>query len=189
MRGRNGNGGMTMIEVLAATVLASLMLSAVVGVLTGLSRQQKTALRNSDSQVWSRQLASLFDWDYKNSRFTTSTSQAVRVEGFAARDFVTGRPTGRPSIIEYSVKNTGVANALVRRETHPDEPLGDNSREEILLTSVDRIVIGNATLKAVAGVVMPSIASEPTAIPDRFNIEIFEPKNALPLFAIQLHVR
>jgi hypothetical protein len=180
---------MTAIEVLAATVLASLMLGAVVGVLGGLSRQEKLLLARRFEPPWKRQLIGQLEWDLKNSRWMSASPHALKLEGFTARDFHTGMPLGRPATIEYLVQNNGPRRLLMRRETHVDEPTGDNARLELVLVDVERVVFGGSAISAPGAVIMPPQKVESVPVPGQLVVEVYGSNHAGPIISQSLNIR
>ena len=94
--------GMTAIEVLVATLLASLMLGSVVGFFGALTRQERVLRKRAKMPPpWHLQLADQLQWDLTNSREFVVSPDGVTLVGFASRDFATDEPTGRPAQIAY----------------------------------------------------------------------------------------
>jgi hypothetical protein len=181
---------MTAIEVLAATVLASLMLGSVMGVLGGLTRQQRALRMQSGAPSWHRQFADQLLWDLQNSRDVVASRNGVRLVGFAGRDFASGRPTGRPTSVEYYLLDAGNDRFLVRREEQLDAQTNDNWRVEIVCRGVRQFNFG-ATIVDHATAGHPSAIRQDagTPVPERIAVKIYNVENGPPLFDQQLILR
>jgi hypothetical protein len=181
---------MTAIEVLAATVLASLMLAAVAGLLGGLSRQERILRAKSDSPPWHQQFIEELSWDLQNSRQFSAASNLVRLEGFAARDFATGTPTGRPAVIEYFLIAAANDRWLVRRETHPDELRTGASRTEVVCRGIERMQWGATTVDTVAeSAAMIAPTATLATLPDRIAVQLYESGSTSPVFDRTVQLR
>jgi hypothetical protein len=174
---------MTAIEVLAATILASLMLASVVGVLGGLARQQRKLMAPGGEKSWHQRLASQIEWDLQNSREYNAMPTGVRLTGFAGRDFANGRPTGRPTTIDYYLMNAGGETYFVRREAHVDARTNSNWRSEVAARGVTRFDFGSTTVVRTAGELVASgPRGEPQPIPNRIQLSLFAAENGIPEF-------
>jgi hypothetical protein len=174
---------MTAIEVLAATILASLMLASVVGVLGGLARQQRKLMASGGEKTWHQRLASQIEWDLQNSREYNTTPTGVRLTGFAGRDFASGRPTGRPTTIDYYLVNAGGETYFVRREAHVDARTNSNWRSEVAARGITRFDFGSTTVAQTPGGTTasgPQGKSQP--IPNRIQLSLFAAGNEFPEF-------
>ena len=139
-----------MVEVLAATLLAALLMSAVLGVLKAVTGHQK-AFNRGLQESWQSQLCALLEWDLCNSKTVLLTSDGFELRGFAGRDLVSGMPLHCRTSIQYTVKKNRDDSCLVRTETHLDAPNLDSMRCELVLGRVERIVLGDSgspTLKS-----------------------------------------
>jgi hypothetical protein len=177
---------MTAIEVLVATLLASLMLGSIVGVLGGLARQER-ALRKRVSipPQWHLQLAEQLQWDLSNSREYVASPDSVTLVGFAGRDFATDQPTGRPTEIAYYLVDAIDDRWLVRREEHRDERTDDSSRIEILCGGVERLQFGESVVDQAVRASGRSTSSNPTIatpIPERVAIKLHGRAENAPMF-------
>lgn len=142
--------GLTMVEMLAATLLAALLMSAVLGVLKAVTSHQKAFTRGLQ-ESWQPHLCALLEWDLCNSKTVLLTSDGFELRGFAGRDLVSGMPLHCRTSIQYAVKKVRDESWLVRTETHLDAPNLDSVRRELVLSRVEQIVLGGsgtATLNA-----------------------------------------
>jgi hypothetical protein len=132
---------MTLVELLAATILAAMLMAAVLGVLKGVTREQR-ALRGSASPMgWQTQLIRQLEWDLTNSRTLKMTASGFRLHGFAGRDFVSGAPLHCRTRIEYAVENMRGKSFLMRSEAHLNSPSLDNQSFDLVCNQIERIVL------------------------------------------------
>lgn len=184
--------GMTAIEVLAATVLAALMLAAVSGILGMLARQDRELRSDRSHQSWEGQILERMRSDFRGSRLYSVSRERLQLVGFAARDFVTGQPTGRRAIIEYYLVEAKGERWLLRRESHPDDRTNDSSRVELACRGIDRVAFGDLFVDAVF-VARNAPARPPqndlASIPESVPIRMFASASVAPLIAKVLQVR
>jgi hypothetical protein len=159
-----------MVEVLAATLLAALLMSAVLGVLRGVTQHQKAFTRGFE-ESWHSQLCGLLEWDLSNSKTVLVTADGFELRGFAGRDYVTGMPLHCRTSIQYTVKKVRYESCLVRIETHLDAPNLDSQRSELVLSRVEQIVLGEPE-GAAAKAAKAKEPEEGTPLPDQTTVVI-----------------
>jgi hypothetical protein len=130
-----------MVEVLAATLLAALLMSAVLGVLKAVTAHQKEFTRGLPD-TWRSRFCALLEWDLQNSKTVLLNPDGFELRGFAGRDLVSGTPLHCRTSIEYAVKKVRDESCLVRTEIHLDAPNLDSVRRELVLSQVERIDLG-----------------------------------------------
>jgi Tfp pilus assembly protein PilV len=124
--------GLSALEVLVATTLASLMLAAVAGVLGALARQERSLRRGQALPAWQQSFADQLLWDLRNSRRMSVTNTGVWLSGYGSRDFATGCPTGRCTHVNYFLRETNGEKCLVRFELQSDSSGKRSSRNELV---------------------------------------------------------
>ncbi|MCA9232788.1 MAG: hypothetical protein KDA57_19215, partial [Planctomycetales bacterium] len=105
--------GLTAVEVVAATLLASLLMVAMLGVLRGLKAQEAALEVRRPIPSWQRTLDGVLEHDLANSRTFSLTPTSLTLNGFAGRD--SGVATWQPAAITYQVLTDGERNWLVRQ--------------------------------------------------------------------------
>lgn len=181
---------MTAVEVLAATVLASLMLASVMGVLGGLTRQQRSLRIETVEPAWHRLLAEQLRWDLENSRELFASPSGVRMFGFAGRDFASGRATGRPTAIEYQLLAVENDVFLVRREEQLDARTNDSWRVEVACRGVSRFDFGTMTVDKSAADPLDLRRSDPgQPIPLQVAVRLYPSEGGPPTFDRLLVIR
>ena len=139
------SSGMTLVELLAATVLSTLLMGAVLGLLASITRSQRTILKDHGVQdLWQTRLQELLEWDLQNSRSLSSLPNGVQLEGFAGRDFSTGSPLHCPCRIAYEIVEDGDRKHLIRRESHTDSLILDDSTSSLVCLDIGQIVMGTS---------------------------------------------
>jgi hypothetical protein len=172
--------GLTMVEVLAATLLSALLMSAVLGVLKAVTGHQK-AFTKGLQESWQPQLSALLEWDLSNSKTVLLTADGFELRGFAGRDLVSGMPLHCRTSIEYTVKKARDDSCLVRTETHLDAPNLDSIRSELVLSRVERIVLGESG----SATLQDSKAADPeegTPLPEQATVAVIGSDNHAEIF-------
>jgi type II secretory pathway component PulJ len=136
---------MTLVELLAATILAALLMAAVLGVLKAVTREQRALRIHPSAEAWQAQLIRQLEWDLANSRSVTSTATGFQLVGFAGRDFASGAALHCRTSIEYAVQNVRGQSFLVRSEAHLDSANLDNQSLELVCNQVERIVLTSSS--------------------------------------------
>lgn len=183
---RSRRRAMTLVEVLAATVLASLLMVAVLGVLTSVTRGQKALLNSDVPDAWQRRLTAQLEWDLENSRSMRNIPGGILLDGFAARDPRTGTPIHCLSAVAYLIRGDGKATHLIRQETHPESLSLHNSRTELVCADVERIEFGRAAATQHRKSNQPSVpASKGLSdgpIPHQLNVELYRKGSVTPVY-------
>ena len=78
---RTYRGGLTAIELLAATSLATLMMAALLGVLGGITKHQKEIRQAHPTEAWQLALEEQIRWDLANSEWFKAGPQERPVVG------------------------------------------------------------------------------------------------------------
>ncbi len=175
--------GMTLVELVLATVLAAMLMATVLGVLNSLTRQRDLLIGRRPPRAWQSALADQLTRDMWNSRRIAVGPQTLRLAGYAGRDFDSGQATHRPTEITYYVVNDGTQTWLLRREVHLDELSNDNWQTELVCQGVARLEVehvqqdgGRRRLASAGG------AAAFRRIPSRLNILMFDGKTDRPIF-------
>ena len=139
MDGVKPKHGLTAVEVVVSTMLASMLMVAMLGVLRGLKAHEAALDSRMPVEVWQRTLDTVLQRDLENSRSYQLTGRSLHLEGFAAREAETGSATWEPTTIVYEIVQDGHRNWLVRGET--TTPGGPGPRE-LVLANVSAIQAG-----------------------------------------------
>lgn len=133
--------GLTLVELLAATILASMLMVAVLGVLQSLTRQQKMLLDLNQTEPWQARFWEQLEWDLTNSRTVQVTPEKIVLEGYAGRDAGTQTLTHRPTRIEYSVLQTEATSLLSRYEVETGSRSLQEGVSEVLGVGIKQILL------------------------------------------------
>ncbi|QDU44558.1 hypothetical protein Mal52_30420 [Symmachiella dynata] len=133
--------GVTMVEMLAAIVLATLLTVAMLGVLKSMTHGRKVLLADVTSEPWHTRLIDQLEWDLKNSRTIKPIPGGFELTGYAGRDFSDGRPLHRATTIQYVAVTTEHPPLLLRHEIHGDSLNLDNRATEVVGINVGRLVL------------------------------------------------
>jgi hypothetical protein len=134
---------MTLVELVAATILAALLMAAVLGVLKAVTREQRALRIHPSAEAWQAQLIRQLEWDLANSRSVTATATGFQLVGFAGRDFASGAALHCRASIEYVVQIVRGRSFLVRSEAHLDSANLDNQSLELVCNQIERIVLSS----------------------------------------------
>ncbi|MEM9828137.1 MAG: prepilin-type N-terminal cleavage/methylation domain-containing protein [Planctomycetota bacterium] len=159
--------GLTLIELVAALVLCSLMMTAVIGVLHTVVRQQRLWQRQGMSNTSPAPVLQMLRDDLINARGYLPESGGFRLLGL-------GRDSGLPGQIVYGVKTIGDTSVLVRRDSVTSQCLwvgcGGVEIQDLAISS------GNRQREALADepLAFASLAGGLPMIPEVFRLRCFD---------------
>ncbi|WP_010583130.1 hypothetical protein [Schlesneria paludicola] len=183
--------GLTLVELLAATVLSTLLMAAVLGLLTSVSKAQSVALRaHGIPDPWQQRLDEVLRWDLQNSRSIRTTEAGIELAGFAGRDLSTRMPIHCPCLVEYFIVATGDRTHLFRRESHVESLNIDNSYSDLVCLDVSKITIGPASDRTNASVrdqALPALPNGP--LPSEVNVSLTSTGAAFSSFSKTFSLR
>ena len=172
----------TVIELLAATALAGLMLAAVSGVLGTLSRQHREIMSQQHREPWQRRLIDQLQWDFANARQYEVAPKQLTLVGNGGRDFATHVPIFCRAEIRYEVLELASRPCLVRREIHPEDRALCNSGTELVCFDIATIDV--RSLEKVHG----NRQTAPGSIPRTLRLKVARTSSALAAVDEVLHV-
>lgn len=127
---------MTLVELLAATALAALFMTASAGVLRLLAAERRVLDGHRTPPAWREQLIERLHWDLANSRSMRLTRTTFELTGYAGHDFQTGAVTHHPTEVIYELRRQNTRDWLVRREVHQNDAAPDCRRSELVCDGV-----------------------------------------------------
>jgi len=185
--------GATLVELLAAIILATLLTVPVLGVLKSMTQSREALLADVKDEPWHGRLVEQLEWDLRNSQVYQTTPAGFRLKGFAGRDSRSGAPLHRPTTVEYLVDVTMETPVLLRREILEDALRLDNRTVEVIALDVERIMLGAAEELKRDGdlpTISPIVAiSEETPLPDRVTVLLIRKNETTPLFEKSFFLR
>jgi type II secretory pathway pseudopilin PulG len=135
----------TIVELLAATALATVLMVGVLIVLSHLSRDQKrVAAREGgggETAVVELLRRDLMRAEHLSFDAATGT---LRLSGYGALDRQTLRPTARAALVSYQIEHGGGDGSgawLTRRQQYLDEPAAAKQWTECVCADVNRFVV------------------------------------------------
>jgi hypothetical protein len=167
---------LTLVELLAATILAALLMAAVLGVLKAVTREQRALKIHPSAEAWQAQFIRQLEWDLANSRTVTTTTTGFQLVGFAGRDFVSGAGLHCRTSIEYAVQNVRGRPFLVRIEARVDTPNLDNQCLDLVCYPIERIVLssnGESAANPASGKKATPQTPEESPIPDQPLVTLY----------------
>lgn len=126
--------GFTLIELVAAAALASLLLAALAGVAGSFVRSARRAPAESDTSLWQGRLAEQIRWDFERAREVRRTPQFVALRGYG--DLGAGSSlTTKPVEVVYRIETCANRSWLTRTQS----PLGvaSSASKPVELLAVD----------------------------------------------------
>lgn len=166
--------GITAVEVMVSTLLASLLMVAMLGVLRGLKMQAEAVDTRLPAKAWQRTLDGVLQQDLENSRTYELTETSLLLHGYASRNAVTGSATWQRSSIVYKIVSNENQSWLVRRE------LNSESRE-LVLKGVTALRVG--MLSEDKKVIPPAAGLPKSPILDGLAIEFWGSNQKGPIYA------
>jgi len=122
--------GLTLLEMVAAMVLMTILFAALTSLLRGFADQERAIKRMSDAYPPTQQLEEMLRRDFTSARLIRSDRDGVVLVGTIGRDWVTRRATGRQAEVTYRIAMIDSEPWLLRREVHLDETSTQRQREE-----------------------------------------------------------
>ncbi len=110
--------GFTLIEMLLATVLAAVLMTAVLLALSGLSRDRAAMAAADPHHI--RGAADLIEWDLRYAHTATAGAEDVVVELVGNNGIVRGTLTPDGRLVRVTYRRAG--NALWRQQEYLDDP-------------------------------------------------------------------
>ncbi len=153
--------GFTLIEALASSALAALLMLAGVSVIASLGRSRATLTRD-ESRTDVRGVVEMIRFDLANARRIKARPNHVTLTGFGGLDERSLAPHQRPVRITYILKKTGSQTWLVREQVELNTPANGNRWTELICAGVETFSIepiegsGALTAKSRAEVLLPS---------------------------------
>jgi prepilin-type N-terminal cleavage/methylation domain-containing protein len=139
--------GFSLIELLVATALSAVLMTAVLAILTGVSRDRKRliAAQNTPSP---QAMIDRFQWDLTNAQTLSQSPDGRSLEliGHGGIDYKTLAPNGRLVTVDYRVYQDGDVSCLVREQKYLDDPAAPNPWRELISVGVTNFrVIARST--------------------------------------------
>jgi len=129
--------GFTLLELLAALVLASLMMVAAWRLLQTMHRQEKViAASIAEDRAWLSRIYQRIEQDFRNSRRMAVGQNVVHLEGFAATGDVSSLPGLSPAEISYTIAEINGRSCLRREQLRTDMLSNQSGSQELIAVDV-----------------------------------------------------
>ncbi len=129
----------TLIEMLGATLLGTLLVLTVLSVLPAIGRSRRKLSTNSDAGHQVDGLIRLLEWDFATARQAEPRPDGVMLSGFDSLDPSTLRPRHRPVQVVYRLEEVDGKPQLTRRQTALDVLSNQGTWVEVVTDSVSAV--------------------------------------------------
>ncbi len=133
------SSGLTLIELLVATVLSAILMVLLGGVLRSVAQQRRWAAHQYQRAPSVCILRAQLQRDLENATSVAASSHAVRLSGLLAEDPISGRFLQRPAEVVYQVEPVAGTPCLVRTVVETMGGRGRRARRTLLWAGAGRI--------------------------------------------------
>lgn len=171
----------TLIELLASSILAAMLMIVIVGLVRTTHAQSRAARRAWEANPATSILADQIRRDFVNARHWEMRSNQVRLSGYLAQDLRTGKQTFRPAEVVYAIVTSRQSTWLLRQEAQFDEVIGKRVRRDALWQGAAALEVvpgsDDAEFESASGAAPPGM----TALPSRLLLAVRDPSGK-PIF-------
>lgn len=133
--------GFTLIEALAATALAAIMMAAVISIISAIARHDNLDDTNTPSSDWRGQLIGVIKRDLQHATHFHSQDNKLTLTGHVSLDSKTLKPTHRPAIVSYEINKYADQSWLVRTQIDPDSRALNNAWTQLICSGVQGLAV------------------------------------------------
>jgi hypothetical protein len=133
--------GLTILELLVALTLASLLLGSVSGLLKILAARRNVLVEEARFVPWHRPLLERIQGDFANARQFELAPDRLRLVGYGGKDAAARWPTHRPTDVVYRLVNAANRTWLLREETLLDDQTNRNRQTELVCSGLTAIAM------------------------------------------------
>lgn len=138
MRDTINRRGMTLLELLCASMLATLLMVAVMGVVAGLAKTEKSLASRQPPAEWRRRLADRLADDLRAADRIAPVQAGFEMTGPLGVDPTTGVSDWTGARVVYRIESTPLGNTLLRILTA--DRVGAKPRVEILMQGIKTLI-------------------------------------------------
>lgn len=175
--------GFTLIEMMAATALAAIMMVAVISVVSALARHDTVSLADTHDADVRHRLTSVIARDLRHAEYFDSEDNRLTLAGPVSLDPVSLSPTHRPAVVTYEVTEYAGRDWLLRTQVDPESRALDNRWAQLVCDGVRGLSIHHGP--TATGLVGPAEAEEGT---DASNDSRLDRTLAVPVETVTLTV-
>jgi prepilin-type N-terminal cleavage/methylation domain-containing protein len=132
--------GFTLVEILLAVTIATLLMAAVLAMLGGIGRDQKRLAGRNET---ARPIAAieLLRWDLTNAESITSTADGVVLQGHGGINPSALEPNNRLVRVIYRIRREGGESNLFREQQYLDDPVRPQPWGDLVLRDVRSVTV------------------------------------------------
>jgi prepilin-type N-terminal cleavage/methylation domain-containing protein len=130
--------GFTLIEILLAVTIATVLMAAVLAVLSGIARDQKR-LTAEDRTTRPTATIELLRWDLTNAESVISTDDGILLRGHGGLDPSSLEPSNRLTRVTYRIRRERGESNLVREQRYLDDPIHPQFWADLVMRDVRSI--------------------------------------------------
>ncbi len=128
--------GFTLVEILLAVTIATVLMAAVLAVLSGIGRDQKRLAAEDHPNRPSAAAIELLRWDLTNAATITPTVDGIVLQGHGGIDPSSLEPNNRLARVTYRVRRERGESNLFREQRYVDDPVRPEPWGELVLRDV-----------------------------------------------------
>ncbi|QNN21548.1 prepilin-type N-terminal cleavage/methylation domain-containing protein [Planctomycetales bacterium ZRK34] len=134
--------GFTLLELIAALALSTLLMLGLLTVITAISSPRSTTEAGDFSQDHTTQLLiSLVRHDLMHAQDITVEANHIKIQGYGALDSQSLTPTHRRAEVEYLIEQHEELTILVRQQRDVDDLTATNTHRHLLATDVSQFML------------------------------------------------
>lgn len=133
----------TLLELLAATALAAVLMVVLLQVVASMARGKVVLERDAaaDTAPWQSDLLENLRWDLTNTVEGTAEPGRLRLSGHGSLDRATLEPEHRPVNVSYAVEQRGGRSWLVRRQSPRGGLTNERGWSELVCPNVASFIV------------------------------------------------
>lgn len=131
--------GMTLLEVLCATALSSLLMVGLLGVIGGIAKTEKTLMGRNPTPDWQRRMIERLERDLGAAEQIQNISDGFRLTGPLASHPRSGTSMWTAATVDYLIADSSLGPVLLRRETA--STLGAEPRHELIAYQTAQLLL------------------------------------------------
>jgi len=147
--------GFTLIEALAATALAAIMMTAVMSVVSAMARSDRANGTSPELIDWRSQVIDVISRDLRHADTYQSDVDGITLSGHVALDKHTLKPAHRPAVVNYVIEEYADQKWLLRTQTDPDDRSLRNSWTQAVCSGVLSVSIASEVRTVQAQAALP----------------------------------
>ena len=182
--------GVTIVEVLAALVLAGMLMVALTGVLRSWGAQKEVLAEKHQPALWQMQLEEQLRWDLQNSRLISVAAGELRLSGYGSRDAASGMSTMREAEVNYRVEANSGLRLLLRSTRNTYETARKQWPTELVCEGVARLEVTQPVpTEHEEGGMEIQFTERPVPVPDELYVRLYSGEGERPFFERLIQLR